>query len=237
MSNTYSDRWFRTFLAPIPGSRTEREISFLRAQLPLPDHRRILDLACGPGRHACGLATLGYQVTGVDVKPEVITEARRLCGSGGTFLQADMRDLEPVGRGFDAVICMWQSFGYFDAAENRRVLGQVAHALRTGGRLVLDIYDRRFFERHQGERVIERDGERIQERSLLEDGRLFVQLRYEASGEIDEFDWQLFTPGEARDLGRDAGLELMLACCDFDPEREAIGETARMQLIFEGFDD
>ncbi|MFW6201016.1 MAG: class I SAM-dependent methyltransferase, partial [Gemmatimonadota bacterium] len=67
MTNTYSARWFDTFLAPVPEERTRAEIAFLRRHLPPERYGSILDVACGPGRHALALAEAGYAVTGVDV--------------------------------------------------------------------------------------------------------------------------------------------------------------------------
>ena len=63
----------------------------------------------------------------------------------------DLRELDPLPGGYDAVINMWASFGYFDAAENERVLGSFARRLRHHGRLVLDVYNRAFFEARAAE--------------------------------------------------------------------------------------
>lgn len=233
MTNVYSRRWFSTFLETVPPERTELEVAFLERQLPSDRFRRILDLACGSGRHALPLSERGYEVTGVDVDRDALGRARRRAKGRVEFLEADMRDLDELGGGHDAVICMWQSFGYFDAATNERVLGGIVQALRSGGRLILDIYNRRFFEGHQGVRSMERDGIEIEEEKRLRDGRLTVVLRYQEPGAADRFDWEVYTAEEVAAMGRRHGLRLALECCGFEEERPPSDEVPRMQLVLE----
>lgn len=241
MSNRYSARWFSTFLDTVPEDRTEAEVAFLRRQLPLARYRRILDLACGPGRHALALAEAGHAVTGVDIEQRALDTARRRAFDAGRprstgrvdFLEADMRDLGAAGGGYDAVICMWQSFGHFDPATNRAVLGEIAGRLRPDGRFVLDLYNRRFFEPRQGVRRAERDGIEIEERKELRDGRLSVRLRYGDSGAVDRFEWQVFTPEQIVSLAGREGFALVLGCSEFDEGRPVSDDRPRMQLVFD----
>jgi len=102
------------------------------------EHASILDLGCGAGRHAKYLASKGFCVTGLDLAAASIRTARRFERPGLHFQRHDMR--QPFGRGrFDYVFNMFTSFGYFDdAAEHRLVIRNIANALRSGGRLVLD---------------------------------------------------------------------------------------------------
>ena len=121
--STYSERW-RSVFGEVDPARTERDVDFLVEVLPLPDFRRILDVPCGEGRLVRALGALGYDVLGVDGDPAV-----------EPALVADLRELDRLPGGFDGVINMWASFGYFDAAENERVLRSLAEGLRPGGRL------------------------------------------------------------------------------------------------------
>lgn len=240
MSNTYSERWFSTFLATVPVERTQTEIEFLSRHLPLSEYGRVLDLACGPGRHAHALGELGYAVTGVDLhRPSLDAARRRADEDGGgkvEFLEVDMRDLSPVahrGDGYDAAICMWQSFGHFDSATNGAVLGEVHRCLRPRGRFVLDLYNRRFFEPRQGVRRSERNGIELEERKEVRGGRLSVQIRYGASEAVDRFEWEVYTPEEIISLAGRAGFEHVRSCRDFDETREVRDDGPRMQLIFD----
>ena len=53
--------------------------------------RALLDVACGTGRHALAFTDLGYEVTGVDVNPELLAVARESAGGRVRFVQGDMR--------------------------------------------------------------------------------------------------------------------------------------------------
>jgi SAM-dependent methyltransferase len=78
-----------------------------------------LDLCCGPGRHALVLAGRGFRVTGVDRTASYIEAARaNLSAAVGQaeFLVADARTYRDPGA-FDAAICLYTSFGYFETKE------------------------------------------------------------------------------------------------------------------------
>ncbi|MGH2479952.1 MAG: class I SAM-dependent methyltransferase [Ktedonobacteraceae bacterium] len=96
---------------------TEQDVNFLARQLPLPRYTRVLDLCCGYGRHALCLAQRGYQVTGLDRDEAAISEARKRAEEAGqpiTYIAGDMLRIGELSGEFDAIINMWQSFGYFD---------------------------------------------------------------------------------------------------------------------------
>ena len=193
--SVYSPRW-RAVFGEVDPARTEADLEFLRDALPLPAFRRVLDVPCGDGRHVRALGGLGYRVTGVDNDPAVSPP-----------VLGDLRELDALPDDFDAVINMWQSFGYFDATENERVLASFARRLRTGGRLVVDLQNRDFFEsRSPGEREL-RPG--IVERSTLANGRRRCELDY-GGGELDVYEWQLYTPEELEALGARHGLTSIL---------------------------
>ena len=112
VANAYSRGWFELFLDRIPDEQTEAEVAFVARQLPLPDYRSVLDLCCGPGRHALRLAARGYAVTGIDRDEAAIAAARDRAGDLPTaFYTLDMRDLGSLPGRFDAVVSLWQSFG------------------------------------------------------------------------------------------------------------------------------
>lgn len=237
-----SSLWFDTFLFGIPTDQTERELGFLTRQMPADRFRTVLDVCCGAGRHAHGLARRGRLVLGIDRSRRALERAARYsegdmpgsssCLSPPLFVQADMRAL-PLAGPFDAALIMWQSWGYFDAATNLRILRDLRGLLRPGGRLVLDIYDRRFFETRQGERVNVRDGREINDRKWLDGDRLFTELRYEGSHVVDRFDWQVFTPDSIAAFASDAGYGTVVRCADFDETRAPDESLPRMQVVLE----
>jgi SAM-dependent methyltransferase len=228
-SNAYSRRWFDTFLGRIDPAIVEREVAFLRRHLPSPD-ARVLDLCCGPGRHAKPLSDAGYHVIGIDLDMPSLGTARATAPRA-VFVRADMRRIPLGDKSVGAVICMWQSFGHFDARENGSVLAEMARVARTDGVVILDLYQREFYARNEGERDIVRDGARIHERRVMTDERLRVRLAYEPGGFAEEFEWQLYTPAEIAALAAPAGLRMLGSFADFDDAIASSRERARMQIV------
>ena len=99
---------------------TERETAFVVEALGLQEGDRVLDLACGHGRHAIALAQRGMVVTGQDLNEDYLRMARerrqRVKGVEIETVHGDMRDI-PFTDEFDAVINMFTAFGYFESEE------------------------------------------------------------------------------------------------------------------------
>ena len=232
MSNNYSTRWFDLFLRPIDPQQTAREVAWLQQMLPQPRYTTIADVCCGPGRHAHLLAAADYSVIGIDRDAAALAEAQSRALPNERYLQHDMRQLDQLNLRADAVLCLWQSFGYFDAATNRAILNAMTDLLPDHGRLVLDIYHHDFFAAHQGTRTFERAGSLITETSAVTNRWLNVSLS-ENDQVIDQFEWQLFTPAECVDLARTAGLRCILMCTNYDQQQAPSAASPRVQYVFE----
>jgi SAM-dependent methyltransferase len=232
MGHTYSAAWFERFLRPISPAQTAHEAAFVARWLPLPAYTRVLDLACGEGRHAHILAARGYRVTGLDQDAAALAIARSVTGEA-TFVQADMRHLAQLPGDFDAVISLWQSFGYFDEATNRDILRQIREKLAPHGRLILDLYHRNFFEQNQGTRTLVGSGTATIERKYMAGDRLVVELEYGPDAGEDRFEWQLFTPRELVAMAAELGFRCLVLCSGFDEEMPASPSVPRMQAVFQ----
>ena len=99
---------------------------------------KIMDLACGKGRHSVFLNKKGFDVTGLDLSPKNIAFANKQSNDRVRFFVHDMREVFKKNS-FDYVLNMFTSFGYFDeASENEQVIAAVAKSLKNGGKFVLD---------------------------------------------------------------------------------------------------
>ncbi len=108
----------------------------------------MLDIACGRGRHAAALADMGFDVTGIDISPAMIAEARTLERPNLQFFVHDMRLPFRVNY-FDYAFNFFTSFGYFNTRrEHEDALRTIANALKPGGTLVIDYLNTRFVEAH-----------------------------------------------------------------------------------------
>lgn len=233
MANEYSAEWFQRFLRPISPAQTEAEVDFLARRLPQPEYTRVLDIACGEGRHALVLVRRGYQVVGVDRDTDALAIARASAGSTANFVEQDMRGLERLPGTFDAAVVLWQSFGYFDDSTNRDILRQIRDRLAPRGRLILDVYHRGFFEQHQETRTLTGTAAPVIERKYMNGDRLIVELDYGAGATGDRFEWQLFTPDELSAVAAGIGFTCLLICSGFDEETPATPSVPRMQLVFQ----
>src|SRR5262245_841074 len=122
-----------------PPGQTRREVDFLLRSVRLSRGARILDVACGYGRHAAELSRRGFCVVGLDLSRPMLDEARRRFREGPrlSFVRADMRRLD-FAEEFDAVVSFFTSFKYFAPGQNEAVLRRMARALRPSGRLLID---------------------------------------------------------------------------------------------------
>jgi len=136
----------------------------------------LLDLACGPGRHAAALACCGARVVGLDLSRALLHAAQRR--GTGPLVRGDMRRLPFRAASFDGVLNLFTSFGYFaDEGEHPVVVGEVARVLRPGGRFVLDFLNPPAVraglvphdERRSGGRTV------VQERRISDDGRFVIK--------------------------------------------------------------
>jgi SAM-dependent methyltransferase len=229
-TNAYTPTWFAAFMAGIPGAPTEREVAGLARRLPLPAYRAVLDICCGPGRHAALLAARGYAVTGVDRDPAALAAARERA-PGARFVALDQRHVGRVGGRHDAAVILWQSFGYFDPAGNDHVLRQVAGVLRPGGRLALDVYHPGYVAEHQGRRGDGRPGV-VAITNTLANGRLVSTIEY-VDGSAERMDFELFAPEALAERAAPFGFGVVGACRWWDERRPPDPAVARYRLILE----
>lgn len=120
--------------------QTRAEARFIHEALGLPTRSRVLDAPCGSGRLALALAELRYDVTAIDQSHQLIRWATGDGTARGLDVEwrtGDLRQLPQAGE-FDAAVCFWNSFGYFDDAGNLEFLRAVSRSLKPGGRLALD---------------------------------------------------------------------------------------------------
>jgi len=239
ITNSYSPLWFQPFMPLQTEEWTRKDTTFLARQLPLPRYRRVLDLGCGYGRHAILLAKHGYQVTGLDRDEAAITEAQCRAAQAGqaiTYLIGDMRQMDKVPGEFDAVINMWQNFWYFDEETNTNLLRQIHDKLMPGGRFIIDMYNRAYYEQRQDSKRLEINGITINSHTSLQGNHLHVVLRYgDEQGERggDLFEYQMFTPDEFCTLFSACGFAPLLACAWADENVAPSSEVARMQFVLE----
>lgn len=122
---------------------TYNQVEFIIKTLGLSGQERVLDLACGYGRHALAFAEKGFSVVGVDITKEYIDDATRSARAGALpaeFIHADIRDVAFENE-FDVVLNLADgAIGYLETdEENLKIFNVISHALKSGGKHFMDV--------------------------------------------------------------------------------------------------
>jgi ubiquinone/menaquinone biosynthesis C-methylase UbiE len=213
---SYFDKGYLTEYEPLFELTTDRvQVARLVELLGLPAGSRVLDLACGQGRHAHLLAEAGFDVTGYDLSKHLLGVAKkRGTGKNLRYKQGDMRKLPVLWRRkFDAVVNLFSSFGFFaDAADDAKVIRECARVLKPGGLMVWQGGSRdgvmaKFLESDWWESG---DGTLIAQDREFDPltGILIIQSKWQKRARIEhrEHRIRLYTATRLAELMRDAGL-------------------------------
>jgi SAM-dependent methyltransferase len=110
----------------------------LTAHLQLKPRAKLLDLACGKGRHSIFFSKNNFITTGIDLSAQSIRYAEQFENELLSFFIHDMRRPFRVNY-FDVVMNLFTSFGYFEnEKDNFRTLQAAAMSLKSGGLLIID---------------------------------------------------------------------------------------------------
>lgn len=122
---------------------TENQVNFIIKTLGLTGKERILDLACGFGRHSLAFARRGYTVVGVDITKEFVEDAAKTAEKElltARFINADIREINFENE-FDVVLNLADgAIGYLEnEEENLKIFDVISRTLKSGGKHFMDI--------------------------------------------------------------------------------------------------
>ena len=237
----FGDDYLDVYGHQLNAEGAEHEAAFVERALALKGGERLLDLCCGPGRHALLLAQRGLRVTALDLSQAYLDAAAAEAKRRGIEIETVRADMRAPGFAcrFDAVINMFSSFGYLESeAEDAKVLRGVATALRPGGRALFDLINREWVIRHQ---VADESRTSADETVHLEHRELdlvtsrnhvtFVAVAPDGSRrDLDGHHIRLYTLTELLGMLEATGLRLERVYGGYDGEAYAV-DTRRMIVV------
>lgn len=209
--------------------------NLMRYLQPLPGNR-MLDVACGEGRHSIELADHGYDVTGIDLSQRSIAKAKESENEHLHFYVHDMRMPFYVNY-FDFVFNFFTSFGYFERQRDNLLAAKMfAAALKPDGLLVLDYLNRDYSARRLvPEETVERGGISFHIRRRIDDSHFIKDIAFEdENGQQHQYTERVaaLRLADFVDLFRQAGLSLVGTFGDYRLGAYEPLESPRLIMIF-----
>ena len=215
------EEWFNEdYLALYPhrdDADATRLIGLLRSALPWTPGWRVLDVACGPGRHARAITSAGARCFGLDLSMALLRRARAVTGI--PLIRADMRRIPVRPHSMDLALNLFTSFGYFDDDRHHRAaLREMVATVRHGGWFAMDFLNapRVRAALVPSESTTLGSTQVEVARAVTQDGRFVRKSIRAADGRTWEERVRLFEPAELESLLEEAGVDVSARFGDYD---------------------
>ncbi|MCG2611913.1 class I SAM-dependent methyltransferase [Flavobacterium sp. SM15] len=202
--------------------------------LNLPEDAKILDLACGKGRHSVYLNQLGFDVTGADLSENSIAAASEFANEKLHFKVHDMR--EPFEEKFDAVFNLFTSFGYFESDDdNITTLKAIKDSLTEYGFAVIDFMNVNYIINNLvPEEVKTVEGIDFHIKRYVKDNHIFKEIDFEDKGQKFHFTEKVkaLTLNDFEQMMEEAGIFLLDVFGDYKLRKFYKNDSERLIMIF-----
>ena len=202
--------------------------------LNIPEEAKILDLACGKGRHSVYLNSIGYDVTGLDLSTHSIENAKQF---ENETLHFDVHDMsQPYSQQFDAVFNLFTSFGYFENEEdNLNTIKAIKANLKENGVGVIDFMNVDYVINNLvAEDIKTVEGIAFNLKRYMEDGYIIKDISFEVDNKSYNFKESVkaFTLDEFKDMFQKANIQLIDVFGDYKLHRFDKQTSERLIMIF-----
>lgn len=197
---------------------------------------RMLDVACGKGRHSVILASMGFMVTGIDISDDSIAFAKQYENDNLDFYVHDMR-LPSWGNFFNYAFNFFTSFGYFKTRrEHDDAIRTIAKSLQPGGRFVIDYLNVHFAEDHLQRNEVKKIGDTIYTINRWDDETHFYKkiiVEDPALVQPGEYTEKVakFNLGDFNDMLSFQGLQVQEVFGDYQFNSYDVRKTPRLIVI------
>jgi SAM-dependent methyltransferase len=241
--NSNPENWFASWFDSPYYHILYKERNYREAQLfmdnlthylNLPEKAKVLDLACGKGRHAIYLNQLGFNVIGADLSENSILEAQKNSNETLHFQVHDMR--ETFEDKFDAIFNLFTSFGYFENDEdNLKTLKAIKESLTEYGFAVIDFMNvTNVLNNLVPEEVKTVDEIDFHIKRYLKDGHIYKEIDFEDQGQKFHFTEKVkaLTLKDFEEMMEEAGIFLLDIFGDYKLKKFHKTESERLIMIF-----
>lgn len=200
---------------------------------------KILDAACGAGRHAIYLSLCGYNVIGFDLSKNLLLQAKKEAREKNLKLelvQADMREI-CFKKNFDLILNLFTSFGYFETdEENFRFAKKSYCFLNHGGYYILDYFNKLHLEKNlvpYSEKIV--NNIKIIERRKIENKRVIKEITLIKSNKTEKFyeSVKLYYAEEIVAEFEKANFKTVKILGDYDGNDYSEKESPRLIIFFQ----
>ncbi len=243
VSSPKSEKWYSSWFDTPYYHILYKERNYREAQifmdnlthyLNLPEKAKVLDLACGKGRHSIYLNQLGFTVVGADLSENSISEAKINENDTLHFVVHDKR--EPFDDKFDAIFNLFTSFGYFENREDDiKTLVAIKESLSDYGFAVIDFMNsQQVIENLIPEETKEVDGITFYIKRFVVDGFITKQIDFEDNGEKFQFTEKVraYTLEDFQNMMDETGIYLLDTFGDYKLKKFHKNTSERLIMIF-----
>lgn len=215
-------------------AEAEAFMTTLTNYLNLPEQAKILDLACGKGRHSIFLNKLGYDVIGADLSENSIAHAKQFENDTLHFKVHNM--CLPYGETFDAVFNLFTSFGYFEnESDNLSTIKAIKADLNEFGFGVIDFMNSNYVINNLVEKDTKTvDGIEFTMTRRVENGYIIKDISFTFEDEDYQFQEHVkaFTLSDFETLFENAGVYLLDVFGDYKLNKFDANNSERLIMIF-----
>lgn len=238
-----ADNWFISWFDSPYYHILYKERNFREAQvfmdnlthyLNLPEKAKVLDLACGKGRHSIYLNQLGFDVLGVDLSENSIAIAKKNENDTLHFKVHDMR--HTFDEKFDAIFNLFTSFGYFKNEDDHlKTLVAIKESLSEYGFGVIDFMNtNQVLANLVADETKQVDGIDFHIKRHHTDGYIYKEIDFEDQGEKFHFTEKVraFTLADFQQMMEKAGIYLLDIFGDYKLKKFQKTDSERLVMIF-----
>lgn len=203
-------------------TEAERLVNLIVNNINSVAGNKVLDMACGSGRHAIIFASKGYEVTAIDLSKNLIATAEANAKAQNVnieFVNSDILEFSSITK-FNLTVNLFTSIGYFDDDEdNFKIIKKAFDLLTDRGMFVIDYFNKNYLLKNLIPTTVFSDnGSRITQNRFIDGNRVRKNITIENNGKIDEFyeSVRLYSNDELISSLKGAGFRIMKKFGDYE---------------------